>query len=273
MEPTREEGQVLRISSWEQFHEVTGRYRSWAFRGQIRESWPLLSSLSRYLIPFGVRREAWPEQETRVLRIFQRKAHLLLRRLPAEGDALEWLALMQHYGAPTRLLDFSWSPFVAAFFALERATEDAALWALFPPGLNARPLEIEGFDRPLTGQEFGPWVRGSYERLFVPNRLQTAVIGEPHRMNRRLVAQGGTFVMPGVLHEPVERLVPPDSVVKFVLDTTAIRRRALDELYNMNISYATLFPGLGGLARSLAYELEHHWAYDPITMEHHRGFR
>ena len=39
------------------------------------------------------------------------------------------------------------------------------------------------------------------------------------------------------------------------------------ELYNMNISNATLFPGLDGLARSLAYELEFHWAFDPITMD------
>jgi hypothetical protein len=36
--------------------------------------------------------------------------------------------------------------------------------------------------------------------------------------------------------------------------------------YNMNVTNATLFPGLDGMARSLAYELEFHWAYDPKTM-------
>ena len=40
----------------------------------------------------------------------------------------------------------------------------------------------------------------------------------------------------------------------------------------MNISNATLFPGLDGLARSLAYELETHWAFDPITMKRRPGF-
>ena len=39
---------------------------------------------------------------------------------------------MQHHGAPTRLIDFTWSPYVAAFFALERATGDAAVWAVNP---------------------------------------------------------------------------------------------------------------------------------------------
>jgi hypothetical protein len=40
----------------------------------------------------------------------------------------------------------------------------------------------------------------------------------------------------------------------------------------MNINNATLFPGLDGLARSLAFELEHHWAFNPVTMEKRRGY-
>ena len=41
----------------------------------------------------------------------------------------------------------------------------------------------------------------------------------------------------------------------------------MESLYYMNITNATLFPGLDGLARSLAYELEFHWAFNPKTME------
>ena len=43
-------------------------------------------------------------------------------------------------------------------------------------------------------------------------------------------------------------------------------------LYSMNISNATLFPELDGLARSLAYELEFHWAFDPTTMQTQPGY-
>ena len=73
----------------------------------------------RTFIERKIKPELWEEQEERTLRIFKRKAHHFLDRTPAEEEEFEWLALMQHHGAPTRLLDFTWSPYVAAFFALE----------------------------------------------------------------------------------------------------------------------------------------------------------
>ena len=51
-------------------------------------------------------------QEERIARIFQRKAHLFLTHIPERSDTFQWLALMQHHGAPTRSLDFTWSPYV-----------------------------------------------------------------------------------------------------------------------------------------------------------------
>jgi hypothetical protein len=62
------------------------------------------------------------------------------------------------------------------------------------------------------------------------------------------------------------------NIVKFVLKSSKIREQAMESLYYMNITYATLFPGLDGLARSLAYELEFHWAFNPKTMEDYPGF-
>ena len=91
-------------------------------------------------------------------------------------------------------------------------------------------------------------------------------------MNQRLIAQSGTFAMPGVLDAPIEALVRPSSVVRLVLDAKVMRRRAMSERYLMNISNATLFPGLDGLTRSLAYELELHWAFDPVTMAKRKVF-
>jgi len=149
---------IERFSSWEEFRKVISdnTYRSWAFRGQSDSSWPLYTSLSRHLLTRRVHRSAWSRQERRVLRIFKRKAHLLLQHLPKDTDAFEWLALMQRHGAPTRLLDFTWSPFVASFFALEHATTDAAVWALFPPALNNRPYRTKRSSRRVTGDEIGP---------------------------------------------------------------------------------------------------------------------
>jgi hypothetical protein len=129
----------------------------------------------------------------------------------------------------------------------------------------------------LPGQEtraddIGPWIIGNYEKYFLTNKQRIAIIGEPQRMNQRLIAQSGTFVMPGVLDVPIDTIVPADSICRFTLDTQKLRKHAMAELYNMNISNATLFPGLDGLARSLAYELESHWAFDPVTMEEYKGY-
>jgi hypothetical protein len=206
----------------------------------------------------------WPQQESRILRIFKRKAHLFLSQPPADEDAFEWLSIMQHHGAPTRLVDFTWSPHVAAFFSLEHATKTAAIWAVFPPALSARPVRTTRPSQTITGDEVGPWVIGNYEKYFLPNQKTIVLVGEPQRMSQRLIAQSGTFAIPGLLDKPVELIAPANSIVKFEIDVMA-RKEAMSELYKMNISDATLFPGLDGLARSLAYELEFHWAFDPET--------
>ena len=65
-----------------------------------------------------------------MLRQFQRRAHHYCKDLPDFDQKLDWLALMQHYGASTRLLDFSHSFYVAAYFAVENATKDSAVWAV-----------------------------------------------------------------------------------------------------------------------------------------------
>jgi len=54
---------------------------------------------------------------------------------------------MQHHGAPTRLLDFSWSPYVAAFFALEAATRDSAVWAVNSGNLQSYAFGHTGENR------------------------------------------------------------------------------------------------------------------------------
>ena len=89
-------------------------------------------------------------------------------------------------------------------------------------------------------------------------------------MNRRLIAQSGTFAIPGVIDRSMDEILsaypdPKNTLVKFVLPTGKVRDQGMRELYRMNITHATLFPDLDGLSRSLAYELEFHWAYDPHT--------
>ncbi|MFN7998037.1 MAG: FRG domain-containing protein [Bryobacteraceae bacterium] len=266
----------FRLQSWDAFLKIItdSPYSNWAFRGHRKVDWPLDSALSRYFRDFHIDPRAWPQQEQRILRVFKRKAHQFLAQPPAADDDFEWLALMQHHGAPTRLLDFTWSPYVAAFFALERATGVAAVWALNPAEISSGSLRRSSTRgrRAIASPAMDPRRPGNFARYFLKGDREFLWLGEPDLMNRRLIAQSGTFVLPGVLDKPMEEISrryrdPENMMAKFILPAARMRETGLRELYRMNITYATLFPDLDGLARSLAYEVEFHWAYNPRTMK------
>lgn len=252
--------EVVRLSAWSEFVALTESQPGWAFRGEVSAQWPLVSSLTRRLETYCEDRSLWPLREERALRIFRRKAHIYLEDRSALADDLRSLALMQHHGAPTRLLDFTKSPYVAAFFALEKAEEDAAVYALNTPALwSAAPA----FDPTLTRDRIDPRLPGNYQRWFSVNRWPVVWCGEPLEMDQRLVAQSGLFVMPGVLEQPLDAILQgyPSAeplMVKYVLPRE-MRTSAMQALYRMNITDASLFPDLDGLARSMAYELEVVW--------------
>jgi hypothetical protein len=259
--------EVIRLESWEEYLSIISDspYQNWAFRGQRDASAPLFSVLSRYLISFRVDRRAWPEQEERILRIFKRKAIHFLDDVPDRDDDFEWLALMQDHGAPTRLLDFTWSPYVAAFFALHNTTAEGVIWA-------CNPVEIE------KTKQVDLKKPDAFRKYFFSGEGDFVYMGEPYAMNRRLIAQSGTFLVPAVLDKSIEDILreypnPKETLIKFIVPAATVRETGMRELYRMNITQATLFPDLDGLARSLAYELEFHWAYDPRTMKPRPGSR
>jgi hypothetical protein len=255
---------ISRLKSWEEFLRLVTQppFSNWAFRGERDERWPLYSSLSRYFRNFGVSPKAWPAQERRILRIFKRKAHQFLDKPPDGDDDFQWMALMQHHGAPTRLIDFTWSPYVAAFFALERTLGDCVVWALNPARIHS--------SRARRAERMDPRIKGNIERYYLDGSNRFIWLGEPLTMNSRLIAQSGTFVVPGVLDVPLEEILSDsdqENILAKIVLTNEVRESGMRELYRMNITYATLFPDLDGLAKSLGYELEFHWGFNPRTME------
>src|SRR4051794_14736275 len=109
------------ITTWAGFEETVRHFHpDWLFRGHKCDGWRLTSSLERSAEQFGIPQTELPVLERQMLRDFRRQYadhDVALVR----DDTLYCLALMQHFGAPTRLLDFTYSPFLAAFFALEKA--------------------------------------------------------------------------------------------------------------------------------------------------------
>ncbi len=78
----------------------------------------------------GCDKDLLADREARVLRQFKRRAHQYCSEIASFTNDVEWLALLRHYGCPTGFLDFTHSFYIAAFFAVEKAIGDAAVWAI-----------------------------------------------------------------------------------------------------------------------------------------------
>ena len=271
---------VVTVTDWPDYVDlVRGELASRCFRGQADADWPVVSALTRYLRRTGVRPANWLYQEWRSLEKFQARAHHFMTHLPAEDDYLSWLALMQHHGAPTRLIDFTWSPYVAAFFALESAAGDGAVWALDGARLRYRGVRRKQ-GRTMRANDHDPRDPRvlSSEYLLANERAARSGggadrsddliwVGEPEPLNRRLISQSGTFALPSAIDRPLDDVVAlyraPGTILTKIVLSASVRDRALGDLNKMNINFATLFPGLDGLARSMGHALETHWMYDP----------
>lgn len=75
------------------------------------------------------------------MREFQRKAALYIEHEPDKDNFLEWLSLMRHCGAPTRLMDWTYSFFIAVYFALAEKL-DGVVWALDVGALKLNKAEV-----------------------------------------------------------------------------------------------------------------------------------
>ena len=121
----------ITIQSIDDLHMLSQRLDFHIFRGQ-RDVWLLKSKLFRTLEAFGIEKGNYRNRENNLIREFQSRVRLYrdVKLLPT--DNLGCYGLMQHFGAPTRFLDFTSSIYVAAFFAVEDVEhkKDSFVWCL-----------------------------------------------------------------------------------------------------------------------------------------------
>ena len=249
------------LEKWDDVHAFDRR--RWIWRGHRCTDWDIKTSIERFFertdIPEG--RRAYVETE--LLREFTRTYHQWSDCVPEMDRKVEWLSIMQHHGAPTRLVDFSYSVYVALYFALEAATADCAIWGIdcewaaknsIEALRNSAKPDIDQFERNSSVRQ----ERAASEALFAQPNVRLAMPLNPYRMNERLRVQKGMFMVPGDIRCSFMdnlRALPgfdsEDHVVKLVVPD-ALRREAIERLFYMNVSRTSLFPGLDGYAQSLS---------------------
>jgi hypothetical protein len=245
----------------------------WIFRGQPDARWGLQPSIERLALPDGTTRFS---AERFIRREFRRRAHHYLSQLPEPHDELAWLALMRHHGAPSRLLDWTRSPYVAAHFAAVNAAPDAAfmIWAVDQVELLrlARKEIIErapalGAGLIDSSDELRKWPqfvssRANFNKVFLQQGDGPPIIVapvEPFHTSERMTVQQGLFLCSNSLSLRFEQSLAwllgrgegeATRLIRFEI-MPQVRAPLLTELDRMNITEATLFPGLDGFARSL----------------------
>jgi hypothetical protein len=245
------------LAGWKEFKEfVDSLSDSWAFRGQGEAAWVLNNAIERTDF-IHLHRSI----EADFLAEFQRGARNYLSRDEIPGHTIEWLALMQHHGAPTRLLDFSRSPFVAAFFAYEQChTAEGSNIAIWAMNVNFLRTKSVGLLSQIYREDFAENKTGIneklFEKIFFENNCSLVFPVEPFRMNRRYSLQQSIFISTGNSYEPFMKQL---EFLGTDLTRTLIRielpagqqKEVLRDLQRMNLNRASLFPDLDGYAASL----------------------
>ena len=230
------------------------RFRSpFAFRGVSSTNHTLDSTLVR----LARRRGDVKRLESAVLRNFRKYAR---RHIEGTDSVWDWMAIGQHYGLPTRLLDWTYSPLVALHFATEDPADfdrDGAVWCLnfieankLLPRRLRRILKDEGSDT-FTVEMLAPFRNmRDFDAL---SRDPFVVFLEPPALDERILNQLALFSLMSDPTASFEKWMQQHPhVCRKVVVPAAMKWEIRDKLDQANVNERVLFPGLDGLSRWLA---------------------
>lgn len=162
-----------------------------------------------------------------------------------END-IEWMLYAQHYGIPTRLMDFTTSHIVSLLFSVERSFQDeddtdSVVYFLNPTKLNLLNVQQEKIIN-ISG------VPG------IPNEIHDGpIVIQGRKINQRVNAQKGLFVLFRNDDNPLESIDDEDILRKLVIKG-AETKKILSSLYSMGISFSHIYPELSSVAKDIVMQ-------------------
>lgn len=200
---------------------------AWIFRGHSHSGYQLVPSVGRLRHTSRSRAKL----ESSLLATFERQALPHLTSTPR--NKWEWLSLAQHHGLPTRLLDWTFNPLVALYFAVEdNLDQDAVIFALNAERKIAKSIITSGdpfaIDMPMK---------------YVP----TAHIP-------RIVVQEGLFTVQPDVETPLNGQLRRDWQIDRIMIPSRTKEAFLYQLFRQGIHRASLFPDLDGLAWHIRWQ-------------------
>jgi hypothetical protein len=195
--------------------------------------------------------------ERHLLRNFRKYAH----RSVVEKDSIwHWLSVAKHYGLPTRLMDWTYSPYVALHFAtdaIELFGEDGVIWAVNYVNIHERAPEL--FKQALTHEgahvftvDMIAHAVHDLEHLETLSQDPFVLFFEPPSIDDRIVNQFALFTLSSSSNFTLDPWLEkhPDAYRKIIIPTS-LKWEIRDKLDQANISERVLFPGLDGLSKYL----------------------
>lgn len=223
------------------------------YRGMSNANYKVKSTLELRLTSLGIPPEQWLAKEEASWSFFKGRAMSVLENVPSDGDRLGWLSLMRHYGAPTRMTDWTVSIWIASFFAFIGATgnENVAIW-LLNADLCRRQFGFSEFEdypwQPLAGVDGMSEARKSKYfddenkllQMCIDRNLEFPLPLTIPQPDERMRRQRACFVADGSLRGSFEQLASRGGELYFT------------EMHKISVAGRTFFGGMQPLHFDLA---------------------